>query len=239
MIVRGIWDLGRSKCQLVQAEAAILGAASFANVLFYEDRPFTRFFVSAVLPLNVVEKPIEYLMQFSVIQLCCPFPPSSPPAWRNVCGTVRNSGHSGTAFSSVSCERGWCGGWKVFIETLFFTRLLTAACDFVEAECRLNKIWGGRWHIKKYLSRTTPGKWRPARSRADTGAAGRGFPRRGLCCFLPVCSPCSTAKCGFIWHEVVAKEDPGLLWWRAQHGLQSQTDLDFVFEGSTCFGCKL
>lgn len=29
---------------------------------------------------------------------------------------------------------------KVFIEMLPFSRLLIAACDFVEAECRLNKI---------------------------------------------------------------------------------------------------
>lgn len=130
--------------QLYHAEAAILGAASFVNVLFYEGRLFTQFFVSAVVPLDVVEKPVEYLIQFSVIQLCCPCPPSSPPAWRNVCGTVRNPGHAGTAFPSTSCERGWCGGWKVFIEMLLFIRLLTAACDFVEAECRLNKIWGGK-----------------------------------------------------------------------------------------------
>lgn len=29
---------------------------------------------------------------------------------------------------------------KVFIEMLLFSRLLIAACDFVGAECRLNKI---------------------------------------------------------------------------------------------------
>lgn len=29
---------------------------------------------------------------------------------------------------------------KVFIETLLFSRLLLAACDFVEAEYRLSKI---------------------------------------------------------------------------------------------------
>lgn len=50
MIRRVIRDFGRSKCQLYQAEVAVLGAVSFANVLFYEDTLFTRFFASAVLP---------------------------------------------------------------------------------------------------------------------------------------------------------------------------------------------
>lgn len=91
--------------------------------------------ISSFANLTLFKKPTEYLIQFSVLQLCCAFPPSSPPAWKNVCGTARNCGHLGTAFSSASCKRGWCGGWKVFIEMLLFTRLLTAACDSVEAEC--------------------------------------------------------------------------------------------------------
>ena len=37
----GIQNSGRSKCQWFQAEAALLGPVSFANVLFYEDVIFT------------------------------------------------------------------------------------------------------------------------------------------------------------------------------------------------------
>lgn len=39
---------------VMQAEVAVLGALSFANVLFYEDLTFALFFESAVWPLDSI-----------------------------------------------------------------------------------------------------------------------------------------------------------------------------------------